>query len=385
MSNGPFPLTDSARAVFQRIVQTGRATRPVLGNALDFSKPTVSAAIAELGSLGLVHEVGIIQGATGRSATLYGLGQQAGYVIGIDAGVTQVHAIAQTLDGTVLAELEERFPVEGARLTEQTAHAVQSVFGRLRGASGIANRPLRVVSLAVPVIVSDQHPRRANGLDLVRQAVRDAGGAEIVVENNVNCAAIAELDHGAAQGRMTFGYLQVGVNIGLGLVHEGRLFRGGNGAAGEVARLPFPWIAGALPERQGLEDYLSSHALMDRVRADWTGSEAAPADARELFALAGRGVEPALRHVRRHAQDIGLLAAAVVSIQDPGLIVLGGGVGQNELLVPGVREVIERLTWPTEVVTSQLPSRGTVLGASQLAVRRAVRNLTGQEPLPLAG
>ncbi len=124
---------------------------------------------------------------------------------------------------------------------------------------------------------------------------------------------------------------------------------------------------------------------MQRVGNDWTDRGAPPQTARELFELAANGSKAARRHVETHAIDIGRIAASVVSIFDPGLIVMGGGVGQNELLLPLVRDVIAELTWQTEVTTSQLPARGTVLGASQLAVREAVQLLTGTEHLPIYG
>lgn len=358
----------------------------MLGSALDFSKPTMSAAILELGNLGLVQPVGSTQGATGRKATLYGLGQQAGYVIGVDAGATQVRAISQKLDGTVLAEVERTPPQEAVHLSAEAGKAIRAVLKRLRQDS-TSHGPLRAVSVAVPVIVSKNRPDLAHraDLDLIREAIGDVGNASLVLENNVNCAAVAELDHGGARGRPSFGYLQVGVKLGLGIVHEGRLFRGVNGAAGEVARLPFPWGAGLMTRRNGLEDYLGSHALMERVKADWTDRAPPPATARELFERAAEGSKAARRFVEAHAVDVGRIAAAVVAIFDPGLLVLGGGVGQNQLLLPIVRDTIAELTWPTEVITSQLLGRGTVLGASQLAMREAVRSLIGIEHLPLVG
>jgi len=375
----PAPLTESARAVFQRIVQVGKASRPALGNALDFSKPTMSAAILELSGLGLVQPAGIAQGVTGRKATLYGLGDQAGYVIGVDAGATQVRAVAQALDGTVLTELEMMLPQEAVHLSAEAGKSIRTILRRLRQ-SNATHGPLRAVSVAVPVIVSQNRPELAYSadLDVIRESIGDVGDASLILENNVNCAAIAELDHGAAQGKDAFAYLQVGVKLGLGLVHDGRLFRGVNGAAGELARLPFPWADGARARRSGLEDHVGSHALMERVRADWTDQDDPPNTARELFERAATGSRAARRHVDAHAVDVGKLAAAVVAIFDPGLIVLGGGVGQNSLLLPIVRDTIAELTWQTEVVTSRLPGRGTMLGASQLAVREAVRNLIGR-------
>jgi predicted NBD/HSP70 family sugar kinase len=60
------------------------------------------------------------------------------------------------------------------------------------------------------------------------------------VENNVNCAAIAEHRLGAAQNQELFLYLQIGVKIGAGIVVNGKVLRGSHGGAGELAVMPFP-------------------------------------------------------------------------------------------------------------------------------------------------
>lgn len=373
-------MTESARAVFRRLVLGGPTTRPMLSNALGLSKPTMSAAVAELTGLGLVRPFGIAAGTTGRRATVYGLGVDAGYVIGIDVGATQVRALAQTLDGTVLTEADEMLTRERLRVTAETGTALRSVLKALREQVGSRHGPLRVVSVAVPMIVSQNRPDLGQGdyLDVLRDSLGPLEGTTVVLENNVNCAAIAEMDRGAAGSHTSFAYLQVGVKIGLGIVHEGQLFRGANGAAGEIARLPFPWSDAAAARRGALESYLGSHQLMLRVQRDWPKDDGkAPRTARELFERAVAGSQAARRHVDRHAADIGRLAAAVVGVMDPGMIVLGGGVGQNPLLLPGVARTVRQLTWETEIATSPFGNRGSVLGATQLAAREAVRSLVG--------
>ncbi|MEU2736437.1 ROK family protein, partial [Streptomyces sp. NPDC007095] len=95
-----------------------------------------------------------------------------------------------------------------------------------------------------------------------------------------------------------------------------------------------------------------------------------------LFALAAAGREPARAVVARHAADVGRLAAAVAAVLDPGLIVLGGSTGADPQLLPGVRAELGRLSWPTEVVSSQIGDLGTVVGAARLAVAKGVQTVT---------
>lgn len=104
---GSLTLTESARAVLRTIARTGPATRPQLSASLRFSKPTMSAAVNELERYGLVAPIGVNRGSVGRTSVSYGLGPNAGFVIGIDCGTTHVHAIACRVDGAKIGEVEQ--------------------------------------------------------------------------------------------------------------------------------------------------------------------------------------------------------------------------------------------------------------------------------------
>lgn len=374
------PLTESAQAVLRTLARIGPTTRPQLSALLSLSKPTMSVAVAELIGQGLVAPSGSTQGATGRRATIYGLGSGAGHVIGVDAGSTQVRALAQTLDGRRLAEVEERLARGQRHVSPAMSAAVRAAADRVSAAVGGAFGPLRAIAVALPVVVSANRPEitHKGDMETLLEAFEPAAPVPLILENNVNCAALAEMHHGAARERGSFAYLQVGIKIGLGIVHEGRLFRGFHGAAGEVARVPFPWSETELPRREGLEHHLGAEALMRRVARDWPAAEGpCPRDAAGLFERAAAGSPAAQRWVERHAADIGRMIVACVGILDPGLVVLGGGVGQNPVLAREARKVVSSLVWPTEIVTSSLGNRGTALGAVQLAADYALEAILG--------
>jgi predicted NBD/HSP70 family sugar kinase len=364
-------LSESARAVFAVLAASRTATRPQLATGARLSKPTVSTAVAELEAAGLAARSGTVSGGTGRSAAVYDLGLAAGAVLAVDLGpsVTRVRVCA--LDGTLLAE--------GTGLRTDTVDVVTEALARLP-----AGAPLRAIVVAVGDVTTQSREGTA-----VRPATAKAGpifdaltvalppGVPVHVENNVNCAALAELHEGAARGRDTFGYLRIGVGIGLGVVIGGQVLRGANGAAGEVARLPYPWDADREPRHEGLEAHIGAGSLLRRAADAWQGVDGPCPDTVDgLFALADAGHATACAVVGRHAADVGRLAAAATAVLDPGLIVLGGAVGSKPRLLPGVRAELARLSWPTEVVSSALGDSGTVVGASRLAVARGIQTVT---------
>ncbi|MFF3378779.1 ROK family protein [Streptomyces sp. NPDC002680] len=362
-------LTESAGAVFAVLAEAGSATRPQLAAGAGLSKPTVSTAVAELEAAGLAARSGTAHGTTGRSAAVYRLGPAAGCVLAVDLGSTHTEVRGCALDSTVLA-------TEKSYGDARSADAVRTVVDRIGAAS-----PVRAVVVAVPDVANGggQAPRPATPrIARAVDALALPSGIPVHIENNVNCAALAELHGGAALGRHTFGYLQVGFGIGLGIVVDGHVLRGANGAAGEIARLPYPWAEGREAAREALEEYAGARALIARVSGAWPPEDGpAPRDAEQLFALASAGNGTARAFVAAHAREVGRLAAAVTAVLDPGLLVLGGGIGANPQLLPGVRAELKRLSWPTEVVSSTLGDSGTVVGASRLAVARGIQTVTG--------
>ena len=361
------PLSESAGEVFAQLAALARATRPRLAAACALSKPTVSAAIAELEAAGLVERDGTAHGSTGRSAAVYRLARAAGYVLAVDRGSTQVSFRTIALDGELLDE--DQTP----RL-DQACSMIGAALRRRR-----QDGPLRAAVVAVNDVVLPEITADAETAERVAGAVaslRLPRSVPVAVENNVNCAAIAELHDGGDGDRDTFVYLQVGVGIGAGIVVGRRLLRGRNGAAGEIARLAYPWAERREPGREALEARLGSPGLMRQVGSVWSAADGPlPQDPEAVFALAAEGHARAAALVAEHAAEVGKVAASLTAVLDPGLVILGGGVGRNPLLTDGVRRTLEDLSWPTKVEVSRLGERATVLGAAHLAREHGVNSV----------
>ncbi|MCX5496957.1 ROK family protein [Kaistia dalseonensis] len=381
-TDAPKPaLTGSARAVFRQLVEGGPSTRPHIGSSLSLSRPTMSAAIAELERPQYVEMIGAVRGALGRSAAQYRVGSGAGHVIAVDAGSTHVRLRVSTLDRRLLTSRVLRLPVSQISMNEEVSRAVAAEVAAAQAAMRPSWGPLRAMGLALPTrVVGPTGDVASTRQEIVFSAFTPPPGVALVLENNVNCAAVAEQHYGAARGAQSFAYVQVGLKIGMGLVLGEQLVRGRNGAAGEIGHLSFPFAPGASPQPGEAEHYLGTEAFMARVRADWPEAAGdAPADTAELLAIAGSGHVEALRHVARHALDIGAVIATCVSVVDPGLVVLGGGLGASPLLLPGVAEAANRLSYPVEIRNTLLGADATVLGIERLAIEAAMAVLLGDE------
>jgi predicted NBD/HSP70 family sugar kinase len=362
------------------MLRTTSATRPQIAVATQMSKPTVSAAIAHLERLGLVHSDGQATGATGRKPTVYALHRTARLVVGIDIGGVNTRLAIADLCGTILAE------TTAATVHDKVTEQVVSMFRQLR--SRVLRRlaperpPLVTAVLSTPGLVVDAsrvwlayNVDSAGVLDFTPMARKLQ--LPLRVENNVNVAAIGEMRAGAAVGHSSFVYLSVGAGIGVGTVHNGELLRGANGAAGEISYLPFG--SHPLDEHQALtgnfEATTAAGGLLARAQQEnWPDRK--PEDVAELFRWAADGNPIAMRLVQDQGTRIGLAVVAARTIVDPELVVLGGGIGRNELLIEPVTHVCRRLLpVPCPVVTTALADRGSLVGAVTAASDDAWRSI----------
>ena len=373
-------LTGSAKAVFRTLALGGPSTRPQIGAMLGLSRPTMSAAIAELQRLGYVEMIGAVQGPLGRSAAQYRIGPEAGHVIAVDAGSTHVRLRISTLDRRLLYSHVYRLPVRQFVMNEEISRAVAGQVATAMAQTQPEWGPLRTLGIAVPTrVVGPDGDAEASRQNVVFTAFHPPQHVAVVLENNVNCAAVAERYYGAAEGEETFAYVQIGLKIGMGLVLGGQLIRGRSGAAGEIGHLSFPLAPGLEPQPGEVERYLGTESFMTRVHADWPNDAGPPPhDTAELLFLADSGNPAAQRHVARHAADIGAIVASCVSVVDPGLVVLGGGFGASPLLLPAVRETVNRLSYAAEIRSSLLGADATVLGIERLAIERALCAALGE-------
>ncbi len=145
----------------------------------------------------------------------------------------------------------------------------------------------------------------------------------------MDAAALAEQARGHGREFASFAFVWIGSGIGLGLVLDGRLHRGAHGVAGEIAYMPISEGQGADEQdarRRGtLEAAASASAV---VRAARRAGMRGPVSALRVFVAAARGDERAAAVVAAEARLVAKAISAVVTVVDPELVVLGGGIGQ---------------------------------------------------------
>jgi predicted NBD/HSP70 family sugar kinase len=356
------------------------------------SKQTVSEVVAELESGGWAHQTGRTSGNIGRTAVTYEIRRDAAYVVGVDLGGSKVSAALADLSCTVVAEATQATDPRGG------IHAVRQVKDMIEALVREAGAPLSGIRLAVvgtPGVLDRQTGAiglvpNIDGLGAfnVVEALEQALGADIVVENDVNLAVLGERWRGCADAVANVAFIALGTGIGMGLVIGGDLVRGARGAAGEICFLP---IGGDLyaPEARTvgpLEMEIGTGGILRRYHAAG-GPDGS--SVRDVFERLGADDVAAEAVIRDTARTLALAIAAVVAIVDPDLIVLGGSIGVQLELVERVRAELARvLVRPVPVEPSRLGTRAGLMGALAVALHRlhndlfGVRSLRAGVPLP---
>ena len=375
--------------LLSHIRQLGSCSRAELARLSGLSKPTVSLALANVERSGLVRVAGQRTGVPGRSAWLYEITPDAGFVLGLDVGLHYLRGALADLTGEVRAKSSARTRASSVtgRVQELTRLA-----DAICAAAGVPRSAITQTVIGSPGVYDPTHNAMVltGGLagwnrPAVLARLRDAFGQDLVVENDVDAAALAEQAHGHGREFGSFAFVWIGTGIGMGLVLDGRLHRGVHGVAGEIAYMPISEGGGTDEQdarrRGALEAAGSASAV---VRAARRAGMRGPVSARRVFAAAAAGDVRAAAVVAGEARLVAKAICAVVTVVDPELVVLGGGIGQAPGFAAAVTAELRSLA-PVmpEVRVSALGTDAVVDGCLASGADLAWKRLTALLPSAL--
>ena len=293
----------------------------------------------------------------------------AGTLLGIDLGGTKIEGIVLAADGTVVER--RRVPTERERGYEHIVGRVAGLVADLRSHVPACER----VGIGTPGSVSmrDGTLKNSNTVCLNGRPLRDdlarAIGVDVLLENDANCFALAEVQAGAARGaRMAFGVI-LGTGVGGGIVVDGRVWPGAQHVAGEWGHHRIsddgpPCYCG---QRGCVETFLSGPAL----ERGWVAAGGDPADATSIAERSAAGDLRAVAVLDAYVDRFGRGLANVVNIVDPDVVVLGGGLSNLDVLYSRGVEAVRRYVFNDEVRTriirNELGDSAGVIGAAWLA------------------
>jgi predicted NBD/HSP70 family sugar kinase len=378
------------QVMLDHIRHAGPLSRADLARISGLSKPTVSLALANIERAGLVRPAGHRTGVPGPAAILYEVRPEAGFVLGLDVGRQFIRGAIADMTGTARAKLSARAKAtNGQRLVDELIALSRSLLKEV----GVEQSAITQTVMGSPGVYDPRRDALALAGSLpgwqspaVLAQLRKAFGAHLMVENDIDVAALAERAHGHGREVENFAFVSVGTGIGMGLVLGGKLHRGSHGAAGEIGYLPFSEGHGAdvadARKRGSFEAAASAAAV---VRAAKRAGVRNATSAQKVFAAAAQGDQQAAAVVAEEALLAAKAICAVVTVVDPELIVLGGGIGQAPGFIAAVTAQLHALApVAPEVKVSALGSDAVVDGCLAAGVDRAWELVTAAIPPPSA-
>ncbi|MEW6753087.1 MAG: ROK family protein [Candidatus Latescibacterota bacterium] len=308
------------------------------------------------------------------------------------------HAVAVDLGGTTLvcAVVDRRCRVlhrsvapsrAGASSQAGVAH-LEECIRRLVEQAGLRPDELAGLGVGVPGIVYPEEGvvHRATNLPHWRDVplaarLRAAFGVPVCVGHDVDMAALAETEYGAGRGHRHVACITLGTGVGVGLVLDGRLYRGARAGAGNLGDMVL--AAGAEEPPASLESQVAGPALRRQAMAALRrgeptslrtacGGDAERLDARLVFAAAREGDPPSLALVRRAATLLGLGVANLVNLLSPEVVVVGGSMAlAGDVLFDPLRQAAAAHVCPflrddLRIVPAQLGEDAGLVGAAHV-------------------
>jgi len=325
-------LTDEH--VLSALITEPRLTRAELATLTGISKPTIGESVRRLTEVGLIRDTGERTTGRGRVGSYYALAADIGCALAVSIAPEGI--VAETIDvrSEVLGRAVANVPRPASPAV--VGSALRAVVSSVRDAADAEIR-LAVVSAADPVdratgrlVQLPDAPFLVGDLD-AKAILGELVSGPVVVDNDVNWAALAERSAEKSTAMDNFVYIYMGEGLGAAVVSDGEVRRGHAGMTGEIAHLITTGSRGrAVPFTEVFRELGVRHA--DSTAIDVDGLIAAVT----ATGAAGRKAMHAIA-----SAVCGVLAAAV-ALSDPGVIVLGGSWGGHPAVLDAVAAAFAR-------------------------------------------
>jgi predicted NBD/HSP70 family sugar kinase len=367
-----------------------------LSELFDKSIPSIAKAINELIKEGFVIEQGYAPSSGGRRPLMYAINANAMFIIAV--AMDQLSARIQLVD-------LHNNPVADMAAVELKLHnnenALPELINRLNDyveRSGIPKNKIAGIGIGMPGFI--------NATEGINYTYLDAGGVSLseyitkatsintYIDNDSSLIALAEQKFGIARSQQEVMVINLGWGIGLGMIIDGKIFRGYNGFAGELSHIPLSEdgalctcgkrgcleaeasmlvVAQKAEEgiKQGRVTSLKPHNGQSKLMGD------------SLMDAANQGDQFALELLSDSGYKIGKALAILIHIMNPAKIVLSGrGAKVGKILLAPIQQAlhkycIPRLSSGTELLISSLGFDAELIGAAVLVMENFDKEMKG--------
>jgi glucokinase len=377
-----YPLTITASAmrdinrsaILEIIRRESPISRSTIARRLDVSLPTVMRIVDQLVDEGLVQSHGDSEWSGGRRRPLLEFNGDGFVVLGVDLGGTKMYGAISNLCGKIIDELDiGRHGTTG----EESYNRLVTLIDTLLASPKLQDRKVRGIGIGAPGITWHKEgivkwAFTLNWQDFpLKDRLSERYGLPIIVDNDVNLAALGELWFGAGQNTQNMILIAIGTGIGAGIIINRALYRGSREASGEIGHMVpgGEFLGKNYLDFGALESVASGSGIAERARSVLQSNHHPLAGdkilAEDVFEAARKGQDWAWKIINEVVDYLAIAIANLTVSFDPDLIVLGGGVARSaDLLVePILRRIEIAIPTPPRLVVSKLGLRAAAMGA----------------------
>lgn len=317
------------------------------------------------------------------------------WIVGVDIGGTTTKLAFINMDGEILYkwQIYTDNSNEGKNITINIAKSIainlaklklnkQNLLGIGIGAPGPVNYQTGVILNAVNLGWSDSFPLK----DLLERET----DLPVYIDNDANCAALGEMWKGAGNGAKDLVFVTIGTGIGGGIIINGEIVQGINGAGGEIGHITAMPINGSQCNcgKTGCIETIASATGIVRLAKEELLTIGTPGElhniltkegkitAKDVMVCAQKGDMIAKKVLNYVTFYLGFVLAGIANTLNPEKIVIGGGVSKaGKILINPLKEQFAQFTFKpvresTEIIVATLGNDAGVIGAAWL-VRKA--------------
>jgi predicted NBD/HSP70 family sugar kinase len=371
--------------IVKELYTLGKNTASNICNLVGISLPTVNLLLTDLLEEKIVVKEGRGESQGGRKPDLYGLAPDSFFILGIDLSRFGAKAaLYNTKNERVTKIISAKIALNNE---EKTLDDIYEFAREVMQSSGIPDEKVIAVGISMPGLVDGyagvNHTYLKAGKKPLREQLEEKFGRKVFIENDARAKTLAEFKFGNKSTHKNVLGIFVDWGIGLGIIIDGKLYRGYSGFAGEFSHSPLfdsKEVSCSCGKRGCLESVASGGAVVRLAKA------ALESDQDSIMGRLARGkednldpsivVEAAMAGDQRAISilsdvglDLGRGIAILIQLLNPELIILGGVIAEaNQYITTPIQQALNiysmaKLREKTSIELSKLGNEVGLTGA----------------------
>jgi N-acetylglucosamine repressor len=378
------------RKIIKHLFLYGAMANTDIGKYLKLSTPKIISLLNELKNEGVIEELGQGNSSGGRRPNLYGNMEDAFYIVGISINIYQTTV-------TIFNAKNQKI-TDDQVISLTISHGIAIVDPIVEFTEGIIREnkipreKILGIGVEMPGLVDSETGINKTYMvskQPVSEVFMKKFGINVLIENDAKARAFAELRFGAARLKKNVLTVHLDWGIGLGIIVNGKLYKGRDGFAGEFGHLPMidKGILCKCGKKGCLETIASGTAIvrlakegMKAGRSSLLGQlvdqDPEKIEIRKVVQAAAMGDQYSISILANVGHWLGKGLAYLIQIFNPELIILGGHMSEaNQFLLPPIQQSIHNFTNPElgndiQIKISELGSHAGIQGVAALLLER---------------